>query len=314
MNIANRAFSTLYRKLQRVPSLKRRVNVNSTYPLPKQISNDGLQSSIASSKQTVYLALCGNLIITFSKGAVCAFTGSSAMMSETIHSLVDSGNQALLLIGLRNAESAADSRYQYGYGKSVYFWSLVSALGTFWCGAGISMWHSIQSLMQPSIELHAVGLETWMVLGVAFLVDGGVLYKTIQKVKKTQPPKTSLLKHILRIRDPTLQAVLMEDAAACGGVLIAVLGIGAAQVTGLAVLDAVAGCGIAGILGAMGIYLARLNQVCQHVVVTLTFVILCPYRNTLLASQWIKRSQMELRKYFLLKRQSMRSTLSSPSG
>jgi len=243
------------------PNSLRRRNINplliKNYPKPKDTS---VSFNIESSKETVYLALFGNMVITLSKAAVCVMTGSSAMLSEAIHSLVDSGNQALLLVGLRGAETVADSRHQYGYGKSIYFWSLVSALGTFWCGAGISMWNSVQALLHPSIELHTVGWETWAVLAVAFGVDGGVLYKTLQKVRLTQPPNLSLLQHIRRIRDPTMQAVLMEDAAACGGVLIAVLGIGAAQVTGLAVLDALAGMGVSCVLGAMGLYLARLNQ------------------------------------------------------
>lgn len=105
-------------------------------------SPDSLQ--IESSKKTVYMALGGNMIITASKVAAYMVSGSSVMLSEAIHSLVDSGNQALLLIGLTAADSEADGKYQYGYGKSVYFWSLVSALGTFWCGAGVSGWSSMQ--------------------------------------------------------------------------------------------------------------------------------------------------------------------------
>lgn len=234
----------------------RKVEVSTIYPEPIDVYHEQIKSS----KQTVYLALFGNMVITASKGAVCIATGSSAMLAETIHSLVDSGNQALLLIGLREAESAADARHQYGYGKSVYFWSLVSALGTFWCGAGVSMWNSVQSLLAPSIELHSVGWETWTVLGVAFAIDGTVLYKTMQKVYKNKPEGVSILKHIRNIRDPTMQAVLMEDAAACVGVGVAVMGIGGAQVTGLPMLDAVAGMGVSCLLGAMGVYLARLNQ------------------------------------------------------
>lgn len=239
-----------------VPNGSRDIKLSSVYPPPVDV----YKAQLKSSKQTVYLALFGNLAITASKAGVCIMTGSSAMLSETIHSLVDSGNQALLLIGLNEAESAADARHQYGYGKSVYFWSLVSALGTFWCGAGISMWNSVHSLIAPSIELHVVGWETWAVLGVALTVDGTVLYKTIQKVYEKKPPNISLLAHIRSIRDPTMQAVLMEDAAACAGVGVAVLGIGGAQMTGLAVLDAMAGMGVSCLLAAMGMYLARLNQ------------------------------------------------------
>jgi solute carrier family 30 (zinc transporter), member 9 len=246
-------------KMFRIVDPSKMREISSDYPRPT--TQDELTSKkLESSKQTVYLALGGNMVITLSKTAVWISTGSSAMLSEAIHSLVDSGNQALLLIGLRGAETAPDSRFQYGYGKSVYFWSLVSALGTFWCGAGISMWNSGSTLINPSLALHSVGWETWGVLGVAFAVDGTVLFKTLQKVYQTKPAGVDLLSHIRSIRDPTMQAVLMEDAAACGGVLIAVLGIGSAQATGLVVLDSLAGMAIAGVLGAMGLYLARLNQ------------------------------------------------------
>lgn len=234
--------------------------ISSDYPRPTKTHDELTSKKIQSSKQTVYLALGGNMIITLSKAAVWITTGSSAMLSEAIHSLVDSGNQALLLIGLRTAETAPDSRFQYGYGKSVYFWSLVSALGTFWCGAGISMWNSVTALVNPSLELQSVGYETWVVLGIAFLVDGTVLYKTLSKVYETKPKNIDIITYIRNIRDPTTQAVLMEDAAACGGVLIALLGISTAQYTNLVVLDTLAGIAIAGILGAMGLYLARLNQ------------------------------------------------------
>lgn len=221
-------------------------------------SPDTLQ--IENSKKTVYMALGGNLIITLSKVAAYMVSGSSAMLSEAIHSLVDSGNQALLLVGLTAADSDADGKYQYGYGKSIYFWSLVSALGTFWCGAGVSGWSSIQALMNPSVELQAIGWEVWSVLGVAFAVDGAVLYKTLQKININRPPNVSLLNHIINMRDPTTAAVLWEDAAACGGVLLAVGGISLVSLTHIVIFDALAGLSVSALLAAMGIYLARLNQ------------------------------------------------------
>jgi zinc transporter 9 len=213
-----------------------------------------------SSRKVVTLALSGNLIITSFKFACWMSTGSSAMLSEAIHSLVDSGNQALLLIGLRGAQELADSTHQYGYGKSVYFWSLVSALGTFWCGAGISMWTSINAIIHPVIEVGAVGPEVWSVLALSFLIDGAVLYKTLQKVNSTKPKNISLIEHLRRVRDPTTMAVILEDAAACLGVIIAVCGIGAVHFSHIAVFDGIAGVHIAGLLGGMGFALARLNQ------------------------------------------------------
>jgi len=235
--------------------------VSKSYEMLKKKAHRSPDSlKIESSKKTVYMALGGNMVITASKVAAYLVSGSSVMLSEAIHSLVDSGNQALLLIGLTAADSEADTKYQYGYGKSVYFWSLVSALGTFWCGAGVSAWSSMQALISPSVELHAIGWEVWSVLGVAFVVDGAVLYKTIQKVNHTRPPNVSLFRHITNIRDPTTAAVLWEDAAACGGVVIAVGGIALVSLTELVVFDALAGLAVSGLLASMGLYLARMNQ------------------------------------------------------
>jgi len=233
---------------------------------PRNIANSlslvhtSADSNSERSKKIVKIALVGNAMITSAKILCWLSTGSSAMLSEAIHSLVDSGNQALLLIGLRNADSQPDKKHPYGYGKSIYFWSLVSALGTFWAGAGISAWHSIEHIISPAVNLHSIGWEIWSVLGFSFAVDGWVLAKTLGHLIETKPNDISLLNHIKNIRDPTTLAVLMEDAAACTGVLIAVGGIGASQYTGLTVFDGIAGLGISGILASMGIYLARLNQ------------------------------------------------------
>lgn len=103
------------------------------------------------SLKIVKMALAGNACITTAKAAVWLSTGSSAMLSEAIHSLVDSGNQALLLVGLMDANNKADKKHPYGYGKSIYFWSLVSALGTFWGGACVSMWTSTVDILNPKV-------------------------------------------------------------------------------------------------------------------------------------------------------------------
>ena len=208
----------------------------------------------------VRLALAGNTCITLAKGAVWLSTGSTAMLSEAIHSLVDSGNQALLLIGLKDMERATDKKHPYGYGKSVYFWSLVSALGTFWGGACVSGFTSTMDIINPKLVVEAVGMETWGVLGISFLIDGLVLSKTVSSLYSNKREGESLLAHLKKIRDPTTLAVLMEDGAACLGVAIAVCGIGASQATGMVVFDGIAGIGVSALLGIVGFNLARLNQ------------------------------------------------------
>merc|ERR1711957_95506 len=100
-----------------------------------------------------------------------------------VHSVVDCGNQSLLLIGLRDSGNKADRAHPYGYGKSIYFWALVSALGTFWLGAGVSMTQSVPELLYgPSLE--EITWHLWCVLGVSFLVDGYVLTKTILEIQE----------------------------------------------------------------------------------------------------------------------------------
>jgi len=206
----------------------------------------------------VQRALIGNLCIAAAKLGAWASCGSSALLSEFIHSVVDCGNQALLLIGLRESESLADRRHPYGYGKSVYFWSLVSALGTFWLGAGVSFRHSVEELFDPSLA--EITWHVWGVLGFSLAVDGWVLWKTLQNLNETKPADKTLWRHLRTLRDPTTLAVVLEDGAACAGVLVATTGLCMTQMTGLPIYDGAAGVGISLLLGGMGLALARVNQ------------------------------------------------------
>ena len=239
---------------------KRNIASSSSSSGASASASEGISAQKTQSKRIVQLALFGNAVITTAKGLVWLYTGSSAMLSEAIHSLVDSGNQALLLIGIIESEKLSDNRHQYGYGRSIYFWSLVSALGTFWCGAGVSMWNSVLNLWSPNLAVDMVGWETWTVLSLSFVIDGIVLARTFATLMENKPKHLSFLQYCKTIRDPTTLAVLMEDSAACMGVILAVAGIGATQLSGLVVFDGLAGMSISTLLASMGIYLARLNQ------------------------------------------------------
>ena len=212
------------------------------------------------SEQVVKLALGGNVVITLAKFMAWMHSGSSAMLSESIHSLVDCGNQTLLLIGIRAAATAPDRHHQYGYGKSIYFWSLVSALGTFWLGAGVSLRNSFQDLFNPTVQLEEITWDVWSVLGISFFIDGSVLYQTMQLLRASQPKHLTMWEHVKRIRDPTTLAVLLEDSGACVGVVMAIVGIGLSQAMHNPVYDSVGGVCISGLLAAMGLALARLNE------------------------------------------------------
>ncbi|KAL7541270.1 hypothetical protein ACHAWF_006896 [Thalassiosira exigua] len=227
--------------------------------------------SRAATRYNVRRALGGNLVIAGAKLAAALSSGSSAMVSEFVHSVVDCGNQALLLVGLKKSLHAPDRRHPYGYGKAIYFWALVSALGTFFLGAGVSFTHSIGELMNPSVDVATVGKEVWGVLLVSFVVDGYVFAKTVQGVRASmridgdggsgKGKGTSFWTYATtKVRDPTTLAVLLEDGAACLGVVLAIGGIGMTQYTGMPVFDGMAGVGIAGLLAAVGLALANVNH------------------------------------------------------
>lgn len=128
-------------------------------------------------------------------------------------------------------------------------------------GAGVSCWNSVGDLIKPSVDFHTIGgWEMWSVLAFSFAVDGVVFMKTIHTLLESKPKNITFINYFKRIRDPTTAAVLMEDGAACVGILIAVAGISATNLTQCAVYDGAAGLAISGLLGGMGIYLARLNM------------------------------------------------------
>jgi len=207
-----------------------------------QVNSEKAISASTKTRQTVKLALAGNSLITVAKFGAWMSSGSSAMLSEAIHSLVDSGNQALLLVGLRDVGRMNDASHPYGYGKSIYFWSLVSALGTFWLGAGISLRHSVQELMHPTLD--EITWHVWSVLGFSLAIDGVVFARVVQSMYATKPKGMSFSAYLKTIRDPATIAVLLEDGAACTGVLVAGTGIGLSHMSGSPVFDGLAGVGV----------------------------------------------------------------------
>ncbi|DAZ92960.1 TPA: hypothetical protein N0F65_006279 [Lagenidium giganteum] len=211
------------------------------------------------SRDTVLRAMAGNTAITLLKFGAWLKTGSSAMLSEAIHSLVDTGNQAILIFGVNQAANVPDKKHQYGYGRAAYFWSLISALGIFWLGAGVTTTHGIQTLLSPPDEL-SLTWEVWGVLGCSFMIDGWVLKRAIQDVMATKPAGLTIFEHFRRIKDPFMMAVLLEDTTACTGVVLAACGIGASHITGNPLWDSLASISIGMLLGGVAITLIRLNQ------------------------------------------------------
>ncbi len=206
-----------------------------------------------SSKKVIYAALIGNAIIAVAKFVMSAITGSSAMFSEGIHSVVDTGNQVLLLFGLKQAQKPPNEKYPFGHGKEVYFWSFVVALLIFAVGSGLSIFKGIQHISHPTEITNP--LLNYLVLGFAILIEGFVFFIAIKEFKKTKGDY-GYLEAIQRGKDPGLFVVLLEDAAAMMGLIVAMLGIGLSQITGNYVFDGIASVIIGVILAAVAILLA----------------------------------------------------------
>jgi cation diffusion facilitator family transporter len=206
-----------------------------------------------SSKKVIYAALVGNAVIAVAKFVMSAITGSSAMFSEGIHSVVDTGNQVLLLYGLKQAKKPADEKYPFGYGKEVYFWSFVVALLIFAVGSGISIIKGLEHISHP-VEIKSPMLN-YLVLGFAMLIEGFVFFIAIKEFNKARGNQ-GLLEAIQKGKDPGLFVVLLEDAAAMAGLTVAMLGIALSQITGNYIFDGIASVVIGLILAGVAILLA----------------------------------------------------------
>jgi cation diffusion facilitator family transporter len=205
------------------------------------------------SKRVIYAALAGNTLIALTKFAAAAYTGSSAMLSEGIHSVVDTGNQVLLLHGLNRAKQPPSKEFPFGHGKEVYFWSFVVAILIFAVGAGVSAYEGFKHILHPqTIQNPAVN---YIVLGLAMLFEGGAWSVALRAFNKTKGD-LGYLEAVRRGKDPTMFVVLFEDSAAMLGLIVAGAGILLSQITGNPVFDGLASVVIGLILGGAAVWLA----------------------------------------------------------
>ena len=205
------------------------------------------------SKKVILAALAGNALISITKFGAAAYTGSSAMLSEGIHSLVDTGNQFLLLYGIKRASKPADDDFPFGYGKEIYFWSFIVAILIFALGGGISIYEGISNLQHP--EPINNPMVNYVVLGLAMIFEGAAwlfAFKEFNKVKG----KWGYIEAIQRTKDPSIFVVLFEDSAAMLGLLVAFIGIALSQYTGILIFDSIASIVIGLILIGTAIWLA----------------------------------------------------------
>ena len=211
-------------------------------------------STEASTKpMAVYGAMAANLAIAVTKFVAAFLTGSSAMLSEGIHSVVDTGNQGLLLLGVHRSMKPADATHPFGHGKELYFWSLVVAILIFGVGGGMAVYEGITHLLHPG-PLHDP-TANYIVLSLAFVAESVSLGIAVKEIVATKGPQ-SLWQAVHTSKNPAVFVVLFEDSAALGGLVVAFGGVFFGHLFHTPVLDGIASLIIGGILAVVAVFLA----------------------------------------------------------
>lgn len=207
-----------------------------------------------SSRTAIIAALVGNLLIAATKAVAAVISGSSAMLSEAIHSFVDTGNEVLLLYGQHRAAKPPDEAHPLGYGRELYFWCFVVALLIFAVGAGVSVYEGVHHLRAP--EPIETPLVNYIVYAISFVFEGISWTFGLKTFREAKGPRYwwDAIRHS---KDPTTFMVLLEDSAALTGILIAALGTFLSVTLGEPRFDGVASILIGLVLGAIAILLAR---------------------------------------------------------
>jgi cation diffusion facilitator family transporter len=209
------------------------------------------------STRTVVVALLANGGIAVAKAVATALTGSTAMFAETVHSLADTGNEALLLVGQRRGRRAEPGRPSRG--REAYFWALLAAVGVFVVGAVLAIFQGVHELLAP-VEATSFAVA-YVVLVVAFTLEAVSFAQAARQLRgEAADLERGLLEHVRLTSDPTTRAVFAEDAAALIGNVLALVGIALHQVTGSVVPDAVASIAIGVVLGGVAVFLVERNR------------------------------------------------------
>ena len=206
-----------------------------------------------SAKKTIYAAMAANFAIAVTKFIAASFTGSSAMLSEGIHSVVDTGNELLLLLGLRLSKKPADDSHPFGYGQELYFWTLIVALFIFAIGGGMSIYEGIDHIQHP--EPLTDPRWNYVVLGLAVIFEGYSWNIALQEFLADKQEE-SFWTAIRASKDPTIFTILFEDTAALVGLLVAFIGVFSGHLLNNVYLDGVASITIGVILCGVAILLA----------------------------------------------------------
>jgi cation diffusion facilitator family transporter len=207
-----------------------------------------------SSRKAVIAALAGNILVAATKLLAAISTGSAAMMSEAVHSIVDSGNEVLLLYGMHRASRRPDALHPLGYGRELYFWSFIVALLIFALGAGVSVYEGIAHIRHP--EPLSNPLVSYVVLALAFVFESASWVVSWRQFKSAKGA-LGYYEAVRLSKDPPSFMVFFEDSAALAGILIAASGTFAAVRLRQPFFDGLASVLIGVVLGAVALLLAR---------------------------------------------------------
>jgi cation diffusion facilitator family transporter len=208
---------------------------------------------------TVLVAFVANILIAAAKSVAAVVTGSASLTAEAAHSWADAGNEVFLLIADRRSRRPSDPAHPFGFGREAYVWSLFAALGLFVAGAAVSATRGVQELLHPEPgERFLIG---YIVLAVSFVLEGTSLLQSARQAKsEADSMDRDLIDHVLATSDPTLRAVFAEDSAAVTGLVIAAAGLGAHQLTGSSIPDAIGSILVGALLAVVAIVLINRNR------------------------------------------------------
>jgi cation diffusion facilitator family transporter len=218
----------------------------------------GKGAAVASaSKKTVLVAVAANATVATVKGVAGALSGSSALLAEAAHSVADTSNQLLLLVSIGLGERPPDEEHPFGYGKERFFWTLLAAVMIFLAGAVFSIGEGLLRLLRPPTKEESYVLA-YATIAFAFAAEGTSFVRAIRQTRReAREAEVPLLKYVRQSKDPTVKAVLSEDATDLVGLLFALVGVGLAQLTGHDAWDAGAAILVGGLLVFVAFQLGR---------------------------------------------------------
>lgn len=219
--------------------------------------------AISNQTKPIIVAILGNTIIAIAKAIGFFLSGSSALLSETIHSFADVMNQALLLLGIKRGEKETSNVYHYGHSQERFFWNLVSAMGIFVLGCGVTVYHGIHDLLIATPRSHA-GIEQVIIeiiLFISLFLEGFSFYVASKEIHgQAKIRNKKFFTYLDESMDPSVSAVFWEDFAAIIGLLLALVGIALSEFTGNNTFDAIASILIGLLMGYIALHLAIENK------------------------------------------------------